>query len=244
MASTMTDTDTPLIDDDPDESLEDGVTDAGEDDGHSALARWVVSDQTMLWFKRITTGLALAFLIAAVGYFIGVRTTEPPGNTVDAGFLRDMTDHHDQAVQMARTELANGSDPIAKSFAMEIIMFQREELGRMQIYKDERRFVDPGYSLDRTTMEWMGMATPLKSMPGMATEEQLKELDAAKGIEADKLFLTLMQSHHLGGAHMADYEASNGAAPDIKEMAGRMAKNQRIEVKEYQGVLDRLNGKK
>ena len=33
MASTMTDTDTPLLDDDHDESLEDGVTDAVEDDG-------------------------------------------------------------------------------------------------------------------------------------------------------------------------------------------------------------------
>jgi len=244
MASTMTDTDTPLLDDDHDESLEDGVTDAVEDDGHSALARWVGSDQSMLWLKRITMGLALAFLVAALGYFVGVRTTEPPGNDIDAGFLRDMTDHHDQAVTMAQAELAHGSDPVAKGFAMEIIMFQRQELGRIQNFQKSLGVANPEYSLDRTTMEWMDMATPLKNMPGMATEDQLKQLDAARGVDADKLFLTLMQTHHLGGAHMADHEAEHGANPDIKEMAARMAKNQRIEVKEYQGVIDRLNGKK
>jgi uncharacterized protein (DUF305 family) len=210
----------------------------------SALARWVGSDESMLWLKRITMGLALAFLVGALGYFIGVRTTEPPGNAVDVGFLRDMTDHHDQAVRMAQSELANGSDAVTKGFAMEIIMFQRQELGRIQNFQDELGVVHPEYGPDRETMEWMGMSTPLNSMPGMATEEQLKQLDAAKGVEADKLFLILMQTHHTGGAHMADYEAENGADPKIRDMAERMARSQRIEVKEYQGVIDRLNGKK
>ncbi len=250
MPPTMTDADTQLPTNDPQEDDDRPVPRGAEhepepDDEHlGKVARWVGSAESMVWLKRITMGLALALLVGAFGYFIGVRTTEPPSNAVDVGFLRDMTVHHDQAVRMAQSELANGSDPVAKDFAMEVIMFQREENGRMQIYKDERGFIDPEYSLDRTTMEWMGMATPLKSMPGMASEDQLKQLDSARGVEADRLFLTLMQSHHQGGAHMADYEAQNGVAPDIKEMAARMAKNQRIEVKEYQSVLDRLNVKK
>ncbi len=244
---TMADTDTTSVPDEPD--IQDTDLDLeptpGDGDEHlGKVARWVGSDDAMVWLKRITMGLALAFLVGALGYFIGVRTTERPSNTVDVGFLRDMSDHHDQAVRMAQSELANGSDSVAKGFAMEIIMFQRQELGRIQNFQDERGVSYAEYSLDRETMEWMGMSTPLKSMPGMATEEQLKQLDAAKGVDADKLFLTLMQTHHTGGAHMADYEAKNGADPKIREMAERMARNQRIEVKEYQGVIDRLNGKK
>ena len=33
-------------------------------------------------------------------------------------------------------------------------------------------------------------------MPGMLTEEQMKQLDAARGPEFDRLFLTFMIQHH------------------------------------------------
>lgn len=219
--------------------------DQGDDaDVRSASARPEDTENASIWVKRVTMALAVGFLVGAVGYFVGVRTTEPPGNAVDAGFLIDMTDHHDQAVRMAQSELAHGSDTTTKGFAMEVIMFQREELGRIAAYRQQLGVANPEYTPERETMGWMGMPTPLKTMPGMATDEQIAQLDAARGIESDRLFLTLMQAHHLGGAHMADYEAAHGANPSVKEMAKGMARNQRIEVNEYQGVLDRLNGRK
>jgi uncharacterized protein (DUF305 family) len=197
----------------------------------------------MVWLKRITMGVALAFLVGAVGYVVGVRTTVPPSNAVDAGFLRDMTDHHDQAVRLALTELANGTDPVVKGFATEVVMFQRQELGRMQNFQEEIGATPPEHDPKRTTMEWMDMAMPLERMHGMATEEQIEQLESARGAAADTLFLQLMQTHHLGGAHMADYEVQHGANPKIRDMAQRMAANQRTEAREYQVEIDRLAGR-
>jgi uncharacterized protein (DUF305 family) len=39
-------------------------------------------------------------------------------------------------------------------------------------------------------------------MPGMLTPEQMKQLDAARGPEFDRLFLTLMIQHHEGATAM------------------------------------------
>ena len=38
-------------------------------------------------------------------------------------------------------------------------------------------------------------------MPGMLTEEQLAQLDKARGAEFDRLFLTFMIKHHQGAHH-------------------------------------------
>ena len=41
-------------------------------------------------------------------------------------------------------------------------------------------------------------------MPGMLSPEQLAQLDAARGSEFDRLFLTFMIQHHLGAIVMVD----------------------------------------
>ena len=41
-------------------------------------------------------------------------------------------------------------------------------------------------------------------MPGMLTAEQMKQLDAARGPEFDRLFLTFMIQHHRGAVAMVE----------------------------------------
>ena len=84
------------------------------------------------------------------------------------------------------------------------------------------------------------MSSSVAAMPGMQSEEALDQLDEATGIEASRLFLTMMGEHHLGGVHMAEYAAEHGSDPQIRELAARMARNQRIEAKEYEAQLQRL----
>ena len=52
-------------------------------------------------------------------------------------------------------------------------------------------------------------------MPGMLTDEQMKQLDAARGSEFDRLFLTYMTQHHKGAVSMVkDLFDSYGAGQD------------------------------
>lgn len=192
--------------------------------------------------KIVVLALALAFFVGAAGYFVGVRTAGPPTSAVDEGFLQDMSDHHDQAVEMALLGIARATDPTVRHFATEVLIFQRRELGLLQAYQQERDITPAVYDPDRTTMAWMDMSRPLSEMNGMASPEQLDQLAAATGTEFDQLFLELMQNHHRGGIHMAEYAEANAADPKIRTLAGQMARNQAAEVNEYQLSIDRLRG--
>jgi len=204
------------------------------------LAERVGSPDGMAKLKWGSVAVAFAILLAVGGYLVGERSSRPPKNAVDIGFLSDMSDHHDQAVELSLTALDRVTDPITQSFVREVSIFQRFELGLMTAYQEEIGVEQPDSSPDRTTMAWMGMSTPLRSMPGMATPEQIKALGQATGIDADLQFLTLMQAHHEGGAHMSEDAARNAANPRVRDLAQRMATNQRTEVREYQAQINKL----
>ena len=183
---------------------------------------------------------ALMFLGGALGYLFGMRGSDTPTSAVDTGFLADMSDHHDQAVQMAIMGLAHGQDPTVKGFAQDVLLFQRSELGAMAVLLDDHGASRPDYDPQRTVMAWMDMSTDLASMPGLATEDEMAELQAARGEASDLLFLELMSEHHEGGVHMAQYAAQNASDPRVRELADRMARYQAVEIREYQMAQERL----
>lgn len=190
------------------------------------------------WWLGI--GVAMCFLVGAVGYLVGVRAggSDVALSATDVGFLQDMTDHHDQAVELALLELANGSDPTARHFAQETIIFQRREIGVMETF-----LADGGEArgeVPRDVMAWMGVTTPLAQMPGMASEDQLNQLQDARGADADHLFLELMRTHHQGGIPMADWAARFGSNERVRALAAKIAEYQRIEVNEYTMLMQKL----
>jgi uncharacterized protein (DUF305 family) len=198
------------------------------------------SSSSVAWW--LTIGLALVFLVGAVGYVIGTRGDDDTTalSSTDVGFLVDMSEHHDQAVEMALLQLANGDDPIARDFATEVLLVQRKELGIMETMLSLGGESPPERDPQRVSMAWMDMATPASEMPGMATEAQMDELAAASGPESDRLFLELMRNHHAGGLHMAEWQAEYGSNPSVVALAERMARNQAIEVNEYTKLLRTL----
>jgi len=77
-------------------------------------------------------------------------------------------------------------------------------------------------------------------MPGMLTEEQMKQLDAAKGAEFDKLFLTLMIQHHTGAVSMVkDLFNTYGAGQDetVFKLASDVNVDQTTEIARMQRML-------
>ena len=71
-------------------------------------------------------------------------------------------------------------------------------------------------------------------MPGMLSDEQLKMLDAARGAEFDRLFLTYMIQHHRGAVQMVQkLFASPGAGQDesVFKFANDVEVDQSTEIK-------------
>jgi uncharacterized protein (DUF305 family) len=209
---------------------------APEETPSSRLA-WFLPASRGQWVAMIA---ALMFLAGATGYYLGVRSDGPPGpGSVDVGFLQDMISHHEQAIQMSWTEINNGTEDGVQVFAREIVYFQAWEIGLMQ-----RTLDDWGYRRENrsdTAMAWMGMALPVESMPGMASPAELDALRDSSGRDTDALFLRLMQDHHRGGVHMAAYAAEHARDPFVRDLAARMARNQRIEVNELEAARQRAD---
>jgi uncharacterized protein (DUF305 family) len=189
------------------------------------------------WAKVAVLGAALVFLGFAIGVFAN-RDRSPAADSVDVGFLHDMLTHHEQALGVAALTVAYGDDPTVRSYAREVITAQAYEQGLMS-----QMLFDWGYSRsDRpnTAMGWMDMEAPLEQMPGLLSDEQMDQLDAARGAEMDALFLEMMSEHHLGGIHMAEYAAEEAGDPDIRELADRMVRAQSSEINEYRHTVDEL----
>ena len=181
-----------------------------------------------LWVLLLVVSLVFA---GGVGWRIGRaqgESTAPGHSSVDVGFFQDMSTHHNQAVGMAMTYLANGTVPLLRQIAGEIVTYQSSEIGVMGEYLT--RWHQAGTE-GSTAMGWMGMRTPRDRMTGMATKQELARLGAARGAELDQLFTRLMIDHHVGGIHMAEY-AAHATTPEVKRWAVSMADGQRGEIAE------------
>jgi uncharacterized protein (DUF305 family) len=86
----------------------------------------------------------------------------------------------------------------------------------------------------------MDMPVPAGKMPGLASEEDLARLRAASGPEAAKIGFELMTAHHRGGLHMARAATTRVKDPEMRALAERIARNQRIEINEYAAATRRL----
>jgi uncharacterized protein (DUF305 family) len=190
-------------------------------------------------FGRIVAVVAAISLVAfGFGYLVG-QPRSPSANSVDVGFLQDMIDHHDQAVQMAELVVQKPDiDPVVRSFAQEVVRFQRWETGEMDAWLQDWDLTrgDP----ERRVMGWMGPSLARAQMPGIQSDAQIEALRAATGRDADRLLLTMMADHHRGGIHMAEYAAAHASRGKVRNLAALMVKNQTSEVREYQLTGQRL----
>jgi len=111
----------------------------------------------------------------------------------DVQFMQGMIAHHAQAIHMSRMAQAHGANARVQKLADKIDQSQIAEIRIMQDWLHRFQQFAPD------TGSWRTM-----QMAGMLTEAQLKELDAAKGVDFDRAFLELMIQHHLGAIKMVD----------------------------------------
>jgi uncharacterized protein (DUF305 family) len=150
----------------------------------------------------------------------------------DVQFMQGMIAHHGQAVVMAKMAPTHGANAQLLLFTQKIDLSQRGEIEIMERWLYERGQPVP----DSLAHEHM-------NMPGMLTAEQLKQLDAAKGKEFDKLFLVLMIQHHEGALKMvADLQATPAAMQDflLHGFATDVDVDQRAEINRMYQMLEAM----
>jgi uncharacterized protein (DUF305 family) len=67
-------------------------------------------------------------------------------------------------------------------------------------------------------------------MAGVATPEQLEQLENATGTEKEILFLELMLAHHRAAIPMAWFANRNGESSLVKALASSMIREQGMEI--------------
>jgi len=194
------------------------------------------SPPNRLWLLLVVAVAALA-VGALGGYWLG-RGRVPAADSVDAGFARDMSLHHEQAVVMAGLVYDRSDDPAIRTLAYDILTTQQGQIGIMSGWLDAWGLA---WTSSGPRMAWMGMPTE-GLMPGMATAEQLAALRAAGGEAADVLFLQLMIPHHQGGVAMAAAAAENADQPMVRTMAASIVEAQQLEIDYMRELLAAKGG--
>ncbi|MEV4949856.1 DUF305 domain-containing protein [Streptomyces sp. NPDC053755] len=159
------------------------------------------------------TAVVLALLFAGGAVTVASAQREeapstPASHSADAGFARDMSVHHQQAVEMSFIVRDRTTDEEVRRLAYDIANTQANQRGMMLGWLD--MWALPKVESGTEPMAWMDMgghghAGPSDGalMPGMATRTELDRLRKADGKAAEILYLQLMTDHHVGGVHMA-----------------------------------------
>ncbi|MGW0431180.1 DUF305 domain-containing protein [Micromonospora sp. NPDC003197] len=192
-------------------------------------------------------GTAWLAAILAVGLALGLVAgllvpglTRPGDTSPEAGFARDMSTHHAQAVELAILAHEKGTDLDVRTLGADIALTQQAQIGIMQTWL---RSWDLNPTGSQARMAWMpdggGMIRD-GLMPGMATEEERERLRNATGRDFDILFLQLMRQHHLGGIHMAQAVLDLSDDEQVTHLAGQMVTGQKKEIDGIQALLTKL----
>jgi len=173
-------------------------------------------------------GIIVMVLVLAAGaiLYATLRETTPGDDSAEAGFLRDMQVHHDQAVVMADTIRFRTDDDQIYAMATDIAFSQTSQIGSMKGFLDLWNLNPTGKD---PAMAWMGHPTT-GLMPGMATPEQVEQLSSLPVEEAEVLFMQLMNRHHFAGIEMAEAIIERSDQEDVVELAESMVRTQSAEV--------------
>jgi uncharacterized protein (DUF305 family) len=177
-------------------------------------------------------GIALGLVVAGAAAGCGGSAHQPPVQTkaapaaasaadtaryavteADIHFMQGMIGHHGQALVMAGWAPSHGASPQVRVLCERIINEQGDEINTMSTWLRDHGQTVPDPHAPMTMV--MNGKTMTMLMPGMLTEDQMKQLDAARGADFDRLFLTFMIQHHKGAVSMVhDLFETYGAGQD------------------------------
>lgn len=193
-----------------------------------------------------------ALLVAAASGCSGATTGGSPGQpTPTPGpypaaveFVSGMIHHHAQAIVMADWAPSHGAGQSIRTLAARISLSQKDEIAIMQTWLKDNGQPVPEPSPMGMKMMMDGMEHVML-MPGMLTEEQLQQLDRARGADFDRLFLTFMIQHHQGAIDMVDkvFNSYGGTSDDfVYKFASDVYADQTAEIDRMSIMLEAMPG--
>jgi len=236
--------------DEPRDDLDDATTEAGAAGASSGRRLRLVIAAAVALLLVLGTGVA-------VGRLTSSAPVVPGTNSVEAGFARDMQVHHEQAVEMSFAIRDRSTSDDVRTIAYDIAATQSQQAGQMYAWLEVWGVPQ---APSQPVMTWMTQPTldgqlsghehggagsdspapshvPGEPMPGLATPEQMAELRAADGVDAERLFLTLMIDHHLGGIEMAQAVLARSDDPQVDAFASGMIMTQQSDVDAMRAML-------
>jgi uncharacterized protein (DUF305 family) len=140
----------------------------------------------------------------------------PRRSEADVQFMSGMIPHHAQAVLIAGWAASHGARSDVRILCERIVVGQRDEIGLMQFWLKEHGEAVPAANATHMKMKMNGMEHDML-MPGMLNDEQLAQLDKARGSDFDRLFLQAMIGHHEGAITMVDalFATPDAAQDDV-----------------------------
>lgn len=142
-------------------------------------------------------------------------------NAADHAYVQGMIEHHGQALTMSALAPQRASADGVKRLAERIAAAQKPEIGAMEKWLKLHPAPPAGSG---------GQGHDHGAMPGMATDQQLRELAEATGADFDRLFLKLMTAHHEGALKMAGEALTGGNNVAVEEMATEVVATQSAEI--------------
>ncbi|MFJ8042613.1 DUF305 domain-containing protein [Kitasatospora sp. NPDC096147] len=216
-------------------TVKDGaLLDEAVTEGQEPAARARGGRRRVWWPAALAAAVALGLGVPAlVGSTSGgTAVAVPAQESAEAGFARDMSTHHQQAVDMSFIVRDRTQAQDVRTLAFDIINTQANQRGMMTGWLDQWGLTQHSGA---TPMAWMKMDHQFTAhdgalMPGMATNTDLDKLRSLSGRDAEVLYLQLMIEHHKGGVSMAQGFLDIGTDPVEKRLAQTMVNGQSAEI--------------
>ncbi len=193
---------------------------------------------------KILTVVVAAVAALILGLVLGAlllgSDSEPGDQSPEAGFARDMSVHHAQAVEISFIVRDRTQDPEVRTMAYDIINTQRAQIGMFSGWLQQWEL--PQTSV-RPPMEWSDhghggvLMQSYDDMPGMASDADVQKLRDASGVEAERMFLELMIEHHKGGVEMAEAVLPLTDRSEVTYLADTIVAGQQAEITTMEAML-------
>jgi uncharacterized protein (DUF305 family) len=162
---------------------------------------------------------------------------------VSIGFAQEMSQHHEQALLLARFAEVHGS-PVVQARARDVAHTQLREIGVMQGWL---MLWNAPEASDAELMSWMtrayaqsgqrnddyerfiSLCSSLGTMPGQVSTQEFNHLAGLRGKAFDNQFLRLMIRHHESALLMAQFAHDHAEHELVRQLAATLIATQREE---------------